>query len=267
MKICSKEEYLVEIKNRMLFRCGSKEISTTLEDLNLYFESGIAEGKTEEMLCQELEAPGKVVQDLLKKRNDERTSSPFPVVYLVCCCILCGMFLLGVRYPSLLYSYLAVLFVPAFLWHIFGGSGLLQIRTDSFKNHSGFLLFEGISILYILLQQGLGISVYQGIYPLAFLTRVVYGLGYVMAVLTFFVLLITAYKLYQGYYLSCGMLFAAVGAICSYLLGNDRLVNYTGVPVSSLLIGFLPFAVGVLLGALCDFSIFRIREKKVWIPR
>lgn len=267
MKSYSKENYLAEIKNRMLFRCSLGEISTTLEDLNSYFEAGTAEGKTEETLCRELEAPEKVVQDLLKKRNERKNSPPFPAVYLICGGILCGMFLLDICYPRLLSSCLAVLLVPVFLWYIFGGRGLLQIRSDSFRNHSGFLVFEGISILYLLLQQGLTVLVRQGTYPPVFLTKVVYGLGYGMAVLTFFVLLVIAYKLCQGYYLSCGLLFPAVGAICSYLLGNYWFLNLGTPSISSFSFGFLPFVVGILLGVLCDFGIFKIKEKKAWILR
>lgn len=267
MKICSKEDYLAETKNRMLFRCNRREICTTLEDLNLYFESGAAEGKTDETLCQELESPEKMVQEILRERLARKESRPFPAAYLVCCGVLCILFLLALRYFSREYSCLAILLVPAFLWYSFGGFSLLQIREDTVRNHRGELLFLGISALFLLLHQGVSVCVYQGVNLPVLLVRAVYCLCYVLMAVTVFVLLAVIYRFCQGYYLSCGIMISATGTICSCLLGNDTLVNFTGSPSRSLLIGFLPFAAAAFLGVLCDFGIVRMREEKTWIRK
>ena len=120
------------------------------------------------------------------------------------------------------------------------------------RNHRRSILYCSISGIFILLQQSLAFCAYQDIDALA--------------ALTLFVLLSTAYWLYQGYYLSCGILFAVVGVISSCLWGNYLLANCTGTHVL-LLTGFLPFAVGGMLGILCDYYILGVREKKIWIRR
>lgn len=135
------------------------------------------------------------------------------------------------------------------------------------RNHRKSILYCSISGIFILLEQSLAFCAYQNIDVPAALFQTVYYLAYALAALTLFVLLSTAYRLYQGYYLSCGILFAAVGVICSCLWGNYLLVNCTGTPVLPLLTGFLPFAAGGALGILCDYCIRGIREKKLWIRR
>ena len=81
MNISKKEKYLKQVRDRMLFRHSHRDISSTLEDLNLYFESGTTDGRTEEELCDEFGDPQQFVCEISQDKAPSAKRIQQPMTY------------------------------------------------------------------------------------------------------------------------------------------------------------------------------------------
>lgn len=261
MRICRKEDYVEQVKNHMLLHCSRRDIRLTLEDLNLYFESGTADGRSEETLCDALGSPAKFTSDLLHDKTVIRLHPVFAVNVLNCL-ILFALVFWVVRYPDPLLFCVMTAVLPAFLWHSLGGRCLFQVRNDTTGNHRKYIPYF-IAAAAIAAAQQIVVALLFNHVRVAY--RVILTTHYLSAALilvSLAVLSAAAYKLYKGYYLALGTLAAAVGAIGSSLLYHHILFHFASadVPFSLWMVCILPFAVGIILGILCH-SYIKLKKK------
>lgn len=263
MNICTKEDYLEQVKNRMLFRCRHRDIRLTLEDLNLYFESGTADGRTEGNLCDELGSPAEFADDILQENALTRPRSVF-AGYITGCLILCALGFQIVRYSDPLLSCLMVAILPFFLWHLLGGRCLFQIRKDTAGNHLKYMLYFVPAVAVSAAQQLVIALLYNNIRITSRTLLATYYLSAALILVSLVVLAASAYRLYRGYYLSFGILTATTGAVCSSYFYNFLLTHMerTDVPFSLWMVCILPFAAGTALGILYCIYI-KVRKKQV----
>lgn len=258
MNICAKEDYLEQVKNRMLFHCSHRDIRLTLEDLNLYFESGQTEGRTEENLCGELGSPAEFAADLLQEKEIIRPRAAFAGC-AAGSLILCILVFRLVRDPELPLSCLTAI-LPAFLCYSFGGRCLFQIRRDTVSNHRKSLLYLVSGAAVSAAQQFLITLVCNNASPAPRFLLATHFLSLAWMAASSILLVSAARKLYRGYYLALGSLAVTTGAICSSLM-YSHLLFHMGSPVFSLrTICSLPFAAGIVSGSMyCIF--IKIRER------
>lgn len=250
MIINKREQYLENVKNNMLFHCNQREIYLILEDLNSYFNSGIAEGKTEETLCGNLGSPAKLAADILHGKPNNRYRL-IRIAHIVSLLLLCILGSYTVRYPNPLLSCIMVFIIPVFLWYSFGGYCLFQIRKDTTKISWQRILFSFASALMIA-QQLILILVCNKIITENNIVIATYYTSRVLIIVSILLLFAIAYKLYKGYYLLFGSLITIVGVIWSSILCNYILLHLTrtGASFSVHMVCIMPFAVSVILRIL-----------------
>lgn len=267
MNICTREDYLEQVKNRMLFRCSHRDIRLTLEDLNLYFESGKTEGRTESTLCDELGSPAEFAADLLQEKDVIRPRAAFAGC-AAGSLILCILVFRLIRDPELPLSCLTAV-IPAFLCYSLGGRCLFQIRRDTASNHRRSLLYLVLGAAVSTAQQLLIAFVCNNARPdPRFLLATHYlSLAWIAASLIF--LFSAARKLYRGYYLALGSLAVAIGAVCSSLMYSHLLFHMESPVFSLRMMCSLPFAAGVVSGSFYCILTQRPAQKwrGIWIHR
>lgn len=271
MNISKKEKYLEQVRNHMLFHYSHRDISSTLEDLNLYFESGTADGRTEEELCDEFGDPQQFVCEISQDKAPSRASFYLSAAYAIGCCILFVLGLHVVQDPSQLLCCIATAAIPVFLWYSFGGCSLLQLRNDTAKAHKAELLYFILASALVIAEQVFIVLIHYNFYSMAegrhrgALT--IYYLAWAGTALSTFVFLTAAYKVYKGYYLSWGSVSCSIGAIFSSLLCIFLLLHMEKpIPFSIHMACILPFAISVVLSAVY-YLILRRKGRQPWIHR
>lgn len=263
MSILYKDEYLEKLKNEMLFHFSHQDIHITLEDTSLFFESGMADGKTEAELCNELGTPKELAHGLSPDKSSNSLRYAFLCIHIISCFIL---LLLAFRYPGLLLSMISLIIIPISIWHLEGGCCLLQIRADTAKHYKAYSLFLLISLMIISTEQIFTILLKNNISISIPIIKATSYMSSILIILSIAIFIISIYKLNKGYYLSYGILIISIGVICSSLLYNDFLKRFSS-PTVSYLICSLPFALSLIMGMLYSWYILKKKDKNLWIHR
>lgn len=263
MSILYKDEYLEKLKNEMLFHFSRQDIHITLEDTSLFFESGMADGKTEAELCNELGTPKELAHGLSPDKFSNSFRYALPGIHIISCFIL---LLLVFRYPGLLLSMIALTIIPISVWHMGGGCCLLQIRSDTAKHYKVYSLFLLISLMLIGTEQIFTVLLKNNISISIPIIKTTSYMSSILIILSIAILIISIYKLYKGYYLSYGILIISIGVICSSLLYNDFLKRFSS-PAASYYICSLPFVLSLIMGMLYSWYILKKKDKNLWTHR
>ena len=158
------KDYLLQVKNKLLFHFTCEDIAVILEDLNQMFLSAEENGETEAEICSRLGRPHEFVEHLFQDHKDDRFLSRAALCVLAANGIAIGTgelsnvyntFLL--RYPGLplLAWCLPAVFLTIFLWKASGGQSLYAFRQQKKRNQrcnrlSGLLSFAAAGMMQII---------------------------------------------------------------------------------------------------------------------
>ena len=260
MKELNQTSYLLQIKNNMLFYFHHADISSTLKDLKLFFDSGREHGKSESDLCIELGSPKELVTDLLEEnRNKMNTIIPIYLFIGISICAL-TVFIYG-SLNAALWS-LPVAIIPVYAWCICGGSCLFEIQNSkSHKINNRFFLF--FFTFFLVLPQQITTIITHYLDKEIYLTDlksfvlITYYLSKISILFLFLYSLRAIYKLYYADIIFIYDLILAIGVICSSYTFITYL-NSFNAPSGILCISFLPYAASII----CCFLFSRYIRRK-----
>lgn len=264
MNYMSKDKYLLQIKNEMIFRFSHKQIGVTLEDINSIFIDGEKDGKTDEEIITLLGCPKELVSSLL-----EHNSSHHRLYYLInflSLTMLCVILIMIFLNPDVIIYCVFTPVVFFIVYYLFGGNSLYRINIKSeikFKIH---ILFYSFTLFLILIEQAF---VLKANTPLIFEKRNImltignylYSISTAVIMLSIIILLIALIKLYKGCYLSLGVFLMSFGTILSLLLYKD-FVSHFDAPGGSSFLCSLPYVVSVALLMVHNLLHFVRREER-----
>lgn len=251
-----KENYLVHIRNAMRWHFSSKEIQVTLEDINLLFEAGKADGKSEALICRELGKPKDFVENLLRETTDKK-SLPIAVIIFTAGILVTRYFYENIS-PAVLFC-IPVLGILALVWYFFGGFCFYDVYKLSLGDKRKYL-FYGIFTSGIAVLEQVFISVIihgvERVQELASITYIFSNIAIVGSVVLF---LVVAYKYYKGYYTMFGILALLAGIICTSCSYNKFLRDFT--TPSQYYICVLPYILGFII-SIAYFLYLSGKERK-----
>ncbi len=247
MNTIGKEEYLLQVKNAMLFHFSRKDIHTTLEDLNQIFESGKENGKTEREIYNEFGEPKEFIHGLLQDSHDKFMGNLFR--YIFGALLLCVLTILTFYQRSQVLLCILTVILPGFIWNLLGGGCLYKIRTESERSLKRFYLYHILTFLIIAAEQVFITLVNTDMDRMAPFGKAVYNLSYLLLIAAVIVMLIAIYRVCRGYYLSFGILTLSCGVACSLFLYLDYLMRFVDAG-DSYILGFLPYTVSFAFSVL-----------------
>ena len=248
MNTSGKEEYLLKVKNTMLFHFSHKDIHTTLDDLNQIFESGKENGKTEGEIYNEFGVPKEFTHDLLQDSQDKFRGNLFR--YIFSALILCVLTILAFCYQSQVLLCVLTVIVPGFIWNLLGGSCQYKIREESRKSLKRLSIYYILSFLIIVAEQVFVTLLNTNLDSMIPFGKIVYHLSFLLLIIAVIMLLIAIYRLYRGYYLSFGILTLSCGMVGSLFLYLDYLRRFEDAG-GSYVLGFLPYLVSFVFSMIC----------------
>lgn len=152
-----KEKYLLAIKNAMFWHFGSSEIKETIGDINVYFESALQDGASEQEVMEQYGNPKLFVRemrnppDLMERK---RKQAIFLKIALLASAIL-GMIVSFGTYSNVLSVCLFVIFCSVFVWFLAGNSCVIEIITLTEKKKKLFWKSQiAIGLFFLFLQFG-----------------------------------------------------------------------------------------------------------------
>ena len=231
-KLSAKERYLFQLKNAMLLYFTRKEIRSTLEDLDVLFEAGKEDGRTEEETCGNLGTPKEFVDTLLEEEGRARSSKRLKIY------VAAGL-LLGVAL-AVLYKWevdmdlrpfllcLAVILVPAFAGYICGGFCLYRPSWKKAGSLKKYIVYLILSLLIVVMEQAFAIQIYYDYKPLVPYVPASYNLAYFLVIISVLVCLMVFFELNRGGCRSFPALILAMGAIGSSASYMRYLFRYIG---------------------------------------
>lgn len=195
MKAQRKQDYLVKIRNSMLWRFSWKEIHLTLEDLDLLFNSGKEEGKSEEELCNEFGNPKEFVNNLYLEHKRSGFVSKFPlniIGFLAIALIVLSVFIYYYNnsYISIIYNCIPAIILPLFLWYLLGGNSMSRIHMNSNLHKKIYLIILSSSLIIMIMFQiseAIIVKNYQNIRSFAQLTQFIINSIIFIAIIIFFI--------------------------------------------------------------------------------
>ena len=150
-----KEKYLLAIKNAMFWHFSSSEIKETIEDVNVYFESALQDGASEEEIIEQYGEPKMFVREM-KKQPDlmemKRKQAIFLKITLLIIVIF-GMLVSFNTYSTVLSVCFFVIFSSVLVWFLAGNSCVIKIIKLTEKKKKDFWKSQIIIGLFFLLLQ------------------------------------------------------------------------------------------------------------------
>lgn len=261
MTVLNKEKYLLQVKNAMLLHFGHKDIYFTLEDLNLYFESGKKNNKTEEELYNEFGKPKEFVGELRHEKARDR----FKIRLLIY--IIGVIALLTVSYRMYDYRDFTLLrpslmcippvIMSIFVWHFLGGRCMFKVKKESTGYLKKYGVFYMFSLTVVAMEQIYTVLLNKSVKIANSTILITYRLSNVLIFVSVLVMVIAVYATCKGYFLSLGVLSMSIGAVCSAMLYNDLLKRFIEPGPLSYIIA-LPYVASVIWFALyCRYAMKR----------
>lgn len=163
MKGSIQKNYLLQVRNKLLFHFECKEIAVILEDLNQIFASAKENGETETDVCGRLGRPQEFVEQILKNHAKDRFLPRAAVYVLSAMGIGIGTGAISDIYNTFLLRYpglplfvccLPAVFLTVILWKVSGGRSLYAFCQQRKRNQrycllSGLLSFAAVLIMQI----------------------------------------------------------------------------------------------------------------------
>lgn len=152
-----KEKYLLAIKNAMFWHFGSSEIKETIGDINVYFESALQDGATEQEVMEQYGDPKLFVREMRNQPDSierKRKQAIFLKIVLLVIAIL-GMLVSFGTYSAVFSVCLFVIFSSVFVWLLAGNSCVIEIITLTEKKKKLFWKSQiAIGSFFLFLQFG-----------------------------------------------------------------------------------------------------------------
>lgn len=248
MNTIGKEEYLLQVKNAMLFHFSHKDIHTTLDDLNQIFESGKEDGKTEGEIYNEFGVPKEFIHGLLQDNHDRFMGRLFGSIFGAL--ILCAFIIFAFCQRSQVLLCILAVIVPGFIWYLLGGSCLRKIRTESERSLKRFCFYHIITFLMIVAEQVFITLLNTSLNEVKPFGKGVYCVSSLLLDAAVIIAVGAIYSLYRGYYLSFGILILSCGMVCSLFIYMDYLMRFVDAG-DSYIFGFLPYMVSFAFSVGC----------------
>lgn len=258
MNCISKEEYLAQTKNAMLFHFSHKDIHVTLEDIHLLFQSGEENHKDEKEFCNELGTPKTFVGGLLQNVPREHFAGRL-AVYIVSGLILCAITIFAMHYHSPILACIPVIIIPVFIWNLLGGSCLYEIRTEPAKHLKRYIIYYILTLPFIVMQQIVVVLINTKLDTVLPYVHTSYYLSNILITGAMILLLAAVYRLYRGYCLSLGLCILSIGTVCSSLLYDYFIINWEA-PVQY--VCAIPYAVSFFFSILYYLYILRKKDNR-----
>lgn len=245
MHAISKRDYLIQVKNAMLFHFDNKDICNTLKDINELFVTGIEHGKSEEEICYELGSPKDFVIKLVEDSSYDRLSFKLftYIIGILGICIL-TMYIFHSLNP--IYWCALAIAVSIYIWKICGGSCLNGFFTNLSHHKIEYVVYYLISVAIVTIQQIFTFQLNKLYDEMVLYIHISYYLSILVVLILGLFLLFIIYKLSHGSYLSLCILPLLVGIICSFLCFITYISLFNGPDVFSSICS-LPYIIGNIL--------------------
>ena len=255
MNCTSKEEYLAQAKNAMLFHFSHKDIHVTLEDINLLFQSGEENHKDEKEFCDELGSPKTFVGGLLQNVPHDHFAGRL-TAYIVSGLILCAVTIFTIYYHSPILACIPVMIIPVFIWNLLGGSCLYKIRTEPPAHLIRYIIYYILTLPFIVMQQIVVVLINTKLDAVVPYVHTSYYLSNILITAAMILLFTAIYRLYRGYCFSLGLCILSIGTICSSFLFDHYLINVEA-PIRYICV--IPYAVSFFFSIL--YYLYILRKK------
>lgn len=255
MNCISKEEYLAQAKNAMLFHFRHKDIHVTLEDISLLFQSGEENQKGEKEFCDELGSPKTFVGGLLENIPRDHFAGRL-FAYIVSGLILCAITIWTMHYHSPILACIPVMIIPVFIWNLLGGSCLYEIRTEPPAHLKRYIIYYILTLPFIVMQQAVVVLLNMKSEAVLPYIHTSYYLSNILIAAAIIIMFTAIYGLYRGYCFSLGLCILSIGAVCSSLLFDYFLINWEA-PIQY--VCAIPYAVSFFFSIL--YYLYILRKK------
>ena len=152
-----KEKYLLAIKNAMFWHFSSSEIKETIGDINVYFESALQDGASEQEVMEQYGDPKLFVREMRNQPDSierRRKQAIFLKIALLAIAIF-GMIVSFGTYSTVLSICLFVIFSSVLVWFLAGNSCVIEIITLTEKKKKLFWKSQiAIGLFFLFLQFG-----------------------------------------------------------------------------------------------------------------
>lgn len=150
-----KEKYLLAVRNAMFWHFSSSEIRETIGEINMYFESALQEGESEEEVMERYSEPKMFVREMRDQPDlieRKRRRSVFLKFVLLAAAVL-GMVVSFIIYPSIAAGCLFVVFSSIFVWFLSGNSCMIEVITMTERKKRIFWKSQmAVLVCFLLLQ-------------------------------------------------------------------------------------------------------------------
>lgn len=250
MNILCQKDYTARVKNAMLLHFNHKEIRSTLKDINELFETGKEYGKTEKELCNELGNPKDFVSKLLHDEHHDKFAYNL-FTYFIGALVICAVAAYIYKPLNPIYWCIFTVIVPAYIWHLCGGSCLFELQNGFAKHKIVYWILNAFALISVVVQQFFALLLNTSGKIRSsdtFMTclRLTYYLSMFLIVMLILFSVFIIYKLYHGDYLSLSVLLPAIGSICSSLSYISYIMSFNG-PNALASVCSLPYMSGIIL--------------------
>lgn len=251
---------MLQIKNHMLFHFNHKDICSTLNDINQFFEAGKEYGKTENELCNELGVPKELVTNLLKENICKKTNLILPV-YTFIGILICVSITHIYNSLNPLFWCIPTVIIPTYIWHICGGMCLFEIQYE--RKNINVIFYIPIIFLIVLQQTIINLLHYSEqtahLDKLKDYTLKTFYLTKIFIIVALFIFTLLIYQIYHAQLLSICNIFIFTGAICSSFAFITYVQSFNG-PSKNLYICALPC---IISGSISLFFFRYLHKKEV----
>lgn len=257
MHVTYKKDYLIQVKNAMLFHFARKEICATLKDINELFTTGIEHGKSEAELCHELGNPKDFADKLVDIGNRNRFFVNV-IIYISSILAMC-VFTIYIFYSlNPVYWGMLAIMVSICVWNLCGGICLNELFHNSSQYRYEYILYCIISFAVAALQQAVAflLSTWHRTGDINIIVEyicVFYYFSIVAVIILGILLVLTIYRLLNGSYLSICVLPLLAGSICSALSFITYIKAFNGPNIFSSMCS-IPYIWGFILSVIVFLS-------------
>lgn len=262
MHVTCRKDYLIQVKNAMLFHFARKEICATLKDINELFVAGMEHGKSEAELCHELGNPKDFADKFVD--GDKRNRFFFNIITYISSILAICILTVYIFYSlNPIYWGMLAITVSICVWNLCGGVCLNEIFDDSSQYRCKYILYCIVSFVVVVLQQVITflLNTWHRTANTNIFAEYIYMFYYlsILAVMISGILLVlTTYRLLNGSYLSICVLPLLVGLICSALSFITYIKAFNGPNIFSSMCS-IPYISGFML----SFIVFLINNYKL----
>ncbi len=261
MKTDFKEEYLVAIKNGMIFCSSHKFVDATLEDISSIIDSGIDDSKTEAEVYEDLGTSKMFVQALAENGMLNKSGKIWSYVFMIVCVSVMIFSFVNVDMRSAL---LATIFFPVLTWYMQGGRCLYRIKKDRLKNYKKYIPLLITILLVGDAEQIIVLLLGHDMIAEPSSLKNTYNISWIYIFVLVIILGMLLFKTNRGYYLSVVLEYIILGAIYTSLLYNDFFVHYDVPALGTYYnIWLFPYAVGWIFGTAALIFLKKM-EAFVW---